>query len=352
MRLSDGTLRALGDSSYGQLNLPWSPSGVTWQELAAGGFHTVARLSDGTVSAWGRNDYGQCSPPTLTAGLTFVQLASGMYHSVARVSDGAIVGWGNNGSGQCSTPALPAGVSYVDVAAGQWHTVARRSDGSAVAWGWNGSGQCNVPVLPAGTTYTDVAAGFYHTVARRSDGQVVAWGDDMYGQCDVPPLPAGMRYTAISAGYVNTVALYDTVCTVPTVYCTAKQNSLGCVPSIAMSGMPSASAGSGCTVQTSNVLGKKSGLFFHGVNGALNAPFHGGFLCVAPPFIRHAVVSSGGTTGACDGAFTEDLSAYIASGADPALVAGAQVWIQTWSRDPGDAFGDSLSDAVTAAICP
>jgi hypothetical protein len=28
------------------------------------------------------------------------------------------------------------------------------------------------------------------------------------------------------------------------------------------------------------------------------------------------------------------------------------VWIQSWSRDPGDPFTDSLSDAVTATICP
>ena len=49
---------------------------------------------------------------------------------------------------------------------------------------------------------------------------------------------------------------------------------------------------------------------------------------------------------------SEDLNAYIASGADPALVAGATVWLQAWSRDPSDPFGDSLSNALSALICP
>ncbi|MBI5431241.1 MAG: hypothetical protein HZA52_00235, partial [Planctomycetes bacterium] len=80
--------------------------------------------------------------------------------------------------------------------------------------------------------------------------------------------------------------------------------------------------------------------------------FHGGILCVKPPLKRHAVQSSGGTGGTCNGVFSEDFNTYLASGADPALTAGAQVWLQNWSRDPGDAFTDSLSDAVTAVICP
>jgi hypothetical protein len=50
--------------------------------------------------------------------------------------------------------------------------------------------------------------------------------------------------------------------------------------------------------------------------------------------------------------FSEDFNAYIASGADPALVAGATVNVQHWSRDPAASFGDRLSNAVTAVIAP
>ncbi|MBI5434399.1 MAG: hypothetical protein HZA52_16315 [Planctomycetes bacterium] len=136
------------------------------------------------------------------------------------------------------------------------------------------------------------------------------------------------------------------------VYCTSKVNSLGCTPAISMTGAPSASSGTGCSLSTVNVIGNKNGLFFHSTTGPLGTPFHGGFLCVKSPTKRHAVLASGGTGGTCSGSFSEDLNVYIANGTDPALVAGASVWIQTWSRDPGSPSTDSLSNAVTAVVCP
>ncbi len=141
-------------------------------------------------------------------------------------------------------------------------------------------------------------------------------------------------------------------CSTPTVYCAAKTNSLGCSPSISISASPSASSAAGCTVSIAQLIGKKNGLFFHGTNGVAAAPFHGGYLCVKSPIKRHGLKNSGGTAGQCDGAFSEDLDAYIASGADPALQAGVQVELQAWSRDPSDPFTDSLSNAVWAVVCP
>ncbi|MCE9594216.1 MAG: hypothetical protein K8S98_08480 [Planctomycetes bacterium] len=142
------------------------------------------------------------------------------------------------------------------------------------------------------------------------------------------------------------------LCSPATVYCTAKVNSLACTPAISMSGTPSATAGSGCILNTTNVIGNKFGLYFHSVVGAQAVPFDGGLLCVKLPLKRHPVSNSGGTGGTCTGVFSEDFNSYITGGADPALVAGVTVWLQHWSRDPGDAFGDSLSDAVTASLCP
>ncbi|MCC6407320.1 MAG: hypothetical protein IT453_09150 [Planctomycetes bacterium] len=144
----------------------------------------------------------------------------------------------------------------------------------------------------------------------------------------------------------------DVGCPSAVTYCTAKTNSQGCAPSLSLVGSVSASAASGATLTTANVLGLKNGLYFHGTLAPTATPFHGGWLCVKAPLVRHGVQSSGGTSGACDGTFGEDLNAYIASGADPALVAGVSISLQAWSRDPGDAFGDSLSDAVLALICP
>jgi hypothetical protein len=149
------------------------------------------------------------------------------------------------------------------------------------------------------------------------------------------------------------LARYGPPCASITIYCTAKTNSAGCMPAITASGTPSASTGSGFTIKTSNVLDNKFGLYFYSKSGANNAPFQGGVLCAQPPLVRTMLQNSGGTP-PCGGAFQIDFNAYVASGKDPALIAGQQVWAQTWSRDPGFAppNNTSLSDAVSFTLCP
>jgi len=46
------------------------------------------------------------------------------------------------------------------------------------------------------------------------------------------------------------------------------------------------------------------------------------------------------------------LFVELASITDPALVAGATVWSQFWSRDPADPFTTNLSDALRFLIAP
>jgi len=148
------------------------------------------------------------------------------------------------------------------------------------------------------------------------------------------------------------VARYDEPCAGWN-YCTAKTNSAGCAPSIAASGVVSASAGSGFTISTQNVLDNKFGVYFYSKSGPSGLPFQGGILCAQVPLVRTLLSNSGGTP-PCGGSFQMDFNAYIASGKDPALVAGQQVWLQTWSRDPGFAppNNTSLSDALSFTICP
>jgi hypothetical protein len=140
----------------------------------------------------------------------------------------------------------------------------------------------------------------------------------------------------------------------PVTYCTPKVNSLGCLPSITFTGLPSAGAGSGFHVRCVDTLNNKLGLLFYGLNGRSSAPFQGGFLCVAAPVSRTGVQSSGGsaTGNDCSGVFSIDFNAWIASGADPALVAGQQVNGQYWSRDPQVASGTNLSDGIEFTIQP
>ena len=136
-----------------------------------------------------------------------------------------------------------------------------------------------------------------------------------------------------------------------TTYCTAKTNSNGCSPSIAFAGTPSASAGSGFVLSAGNVLSNVPGVFFYGKTGPQAAPFQGGWLCAKPPVRRSNSMGSGGA-GPCGGLLSFDFNAFAAGGGDPQLAPGVQVNGQFWSRDPGNAFGSNLSNAVQFTLGP
>ncbi len=158
--------------------------------------------------------------------------------------------------------------------------------------------------------------------------------------------PGNRRVTAPAAA-----ALVD--CNV-SVYCTAKLNSLGCLPAIAATGSASASNATSLTISASNVLNQKQGLLFYGYGPAAGS-FQGGTMCVASPLRRLAAQNSGGSpTGSdCTGAYSVDFSARIASGIDPQLsIVGQQVNAQFWSRDPSAPFTTGLTNAVSFKICP
>ena len=126
------------------------------------------------------------------------------------------------------------------------------------------------------------------------------------------------------------------------VYCTAKTNSLGCVPSIGATGVSSASAGSGFVINATNVLNNKNGLLFYGITGQSALPFQGGTLCVKSQIKRTPSVNSLGNPppNDCSGVFSLDFNLFAVGGLGgtplPALtVAGTKVDCQFWGRDPG-----------------
>ena len=147
------------------------------------------------------------------------------------------------------------------------------------------------------------------------------------------------------------------------IYCTAKINSLGCIPAIGSSGKASPTAGSGYVVSCTSVRNNKSGILFYRVNGAAMAvPFQGGTLCVQPPLSRTPVVNSGGTPSPaddCTGVFSIDMNAFAVGSLGgnplPALtVPGTKVHVQWWGRDPSSSApnGTTLSDALQYFVCP
>ena len=148
------------------------------------------------------------------------------------------------------------------------------------------------------------------------------------------------------------------------IYCTAKTNSLGCVPAISRSGLPSASSTSGFTVACAQVRNQKPGLLFYKAGGAqANLTYQCGTLCLGPANIRRTPArSSGGNpppANDCSGVFGIDMNAFAAGAAggnpDPQLlVAGTVVHAQWWGRDQGflPPCNTTLSDAVEYTINP
>jgi len=139
----------------------------------------------------------------------------------------------------------------------------------------------------------------------------------------------------------------------PATYCQGKPNSLGCVPFVSSSGSPSESSGSPFTIHGGNFLNQKSGLLFYS-HAPASLLFQGGTKCVASPSKRTAVQQSGGSTAGtdCTGVYDLDFNARIASGVDPSLVAGSEVFAQYWSRDPQSPSHTSLSNALRFVINP
>jgi uncharacterized repeat protein (TIGR03803 family) len=223
-----GQLGATGDGMQPQLQptpvTGANPQALTTFATAVGYLHSVALASDGSLRAWGSNTFGQLGDGTKTArdtpapviasgalaGKTVVAIAAGAFHSLALYSDGSVAAWGYNNHGQLgngSNVAATAPVAVdasgvlasrkvVAISAGAYHSLALCSDGTVVAWGFNGTGalgdgtstNSNVPVLVQqadGETFTAVAisAGQYHNLASLAGtGQVLAWGYNNHGQ--------------------------------------------------------------------------------------------------------------------------------------------------------------------------
>lgn len=170
--LNDGTVKTCGMGGYGANGLGASTSNISTfapvpglngvTQLAGGYQFGLALLSDGTVKAWGLNSNGQLglgdnvnrNEPTLVPGLTNVQwIAAGSDCSFAVLADGTVRSWGNNTTGQLgignttaqNTPQVVPGldgVTELSCASNTYaHTLAKRTEQLVAAWGMNSNGQ-------------------------------------------------------------------------------------------------------------------------------------------------------------------------------------------------------------------
>jgi alpha-tubulin suppressor-like RCC1 family protein len=235
--LADGTVRAWGFGTSGQLGNGGTSSSVTGvtvsglgnvAAVAAGSLHSLALLADGTVVAWGVNDKGQlglgsssgpqtcgiaaCSTaPVPVPGLSgVVAISAGAGYSLALLANGTVVAWGSDANGQLGDgTGIQTGCECVDhpvpvpgltgamaISAGVHHASALLADGTVRGWGDNFYGElgngtvtsatpcdCLGPVAPSGISGAKaIAAGEFHSLALLADGTVDAWGNNERGQ--------------------------------------------------------------------------------------------------------------------------------------------------------------------------
>ncbi|WP_224244873.1 RCC1 domain-containing protein [Hyalangium gracile] len=217
--MEDGSVRAFGDNSTGQLgdgsseslrDYPVTVVGLPEVvKVVAGSMHSVALGRNGTVWVWGRNTYGNLgqgtvdsashSTPARVPGLeNVVDIATGRDHVLALHADGTVSSWGLDASGQLGfgevfpdeVSAMPVKVKGLTDAraifANGNMSYAQRADGALVSWGQNFNGQLgnggktdvNVPTpsVPLLSGLLTLAPGATHVISIRKDGALFAWG--------------------------------------------------------------------------------------------------------------------------------------------------------------------------------
>jgi hypothetical protein len=139
----------------------------------------------------------------------------------------------------------------------------------------------------------------------------------------------------------------------PTNYCTGKQNSVGCTPSIGIGGCASATVGQ-LGIVGFNVLPNVSGLMIWSHTSAAT-PFFGDTLCVGGPIRRTPVQTSINNVGSglpCEGIYSYYFS--HAQMAAEGFTPGTELFAQYWGRDPGfpPPINFTLTNGVRIPILP
>lgn len=185
-------------------------------------------------------------------------------------------------------------------------------------------------------------------------GHALSWIDDLDGD-SLPDLAVGAPRedpNGTDSGAVRVLSGDGEGCLLVT-YCTAKANSQGCAPQIGWSGSPTLSAPDDFVVRATSVVNQKPGVMLWGPSQAA-FPFQNGWLCVGPPIVRSALLSSGGNAPPDDCSGVLSLALTQALMLQQGWAAGTHVFAQFWSRDPlhPDGSATSLSDALHFQVCP
>ena len=231
--LADGTVYAWGanynleiaqPASVSASNRPLQIAGLSnVRAIAGAGWHGMALLADGTIKAWGDNTLGELGNGTVggmsssvvpVSGLSRVlAISANFFSSLALRADGSVWTWGGNSYGELGNPALAVGTSVptaqqvpslsgVSAISGGSHSVAAvKATGWVKSFGSNANGELgvgqtstqlassNIPlaIVPLGSTALPPfkavsSSSSMHRLALASDGTVWAWGSNQYGE--------------------------------------------------------------------------------------------------------------------------------------------------------------------------
>lgn len=171
---TDNTLWAWGQDGYGVLgcggsagqpkNSPIQIPGTSWVEVDYEYQSVLARKSDGTLWGWGSNVNGQLGTDCCRSGINNIRspiqipgtswndIAMGWYHAMARKTDGTLWTMGENNAGQLgintgsgantSSPNQVPGTSWNDICTTDTRgSMGRKTDGTLWLWGCSGAGR-------------------------------------------------------------------------------------------------------------------------------------------------------------------------------------------------------------------
>jgi alpha-tubulin suppressor-like RCC1 family protein len=243
----------LGDETRAARTSPVAVTGgLTFQQLAGGAWHSCGLTPSGEAYCWGSNGAGQVgdgtndnsymAPVAVTGGLTFQQLAGGGWHSCGLTQSGEAYCWGWNESGELGdgtttqrlTPvAVTGGLNFQRITSEGSHTCGLISSGEAYCWGRNHLGQLGdgtstdrtSPVaVTGGLTFQQLAGGAWHSCGLTVSGEAHCWGNNVAGElgdgtteASTAPVPVagGLAFQQVGAGGNHSCA----VTTLESMYC-------------------------------------------------------------------------------------------------------------------------------------
>ena len=232
----------------------------------------------------------------------------------------------------------------------------------ATSWNtWTGTGT-GIAALSAHFNAARLTVSFpdADTIRVELDTNFDGTPEQVYSRTGVAALAANLG-TGFGVAAWGSTARFDNFRVSPediASYCDAGVTWNGCAAQLSATSAPRLGAVGSCQLVVDGVEGQRSGLIFYGLSAQwLPWCTSGGtsHLCVSSPLARTPVQISGGTNGACDGAFSLDWNAFQLANPDTLgapFAAGQSVNLQAWFSDPTACRGSSLSTALRLTCVP